>query len=280
MPVVRRPNQPDLHYLFDDFTDPWASAPVLVLQHGFCRNARFWYQWVPHLARYFRVVRPDMRGVGQSGRDFDIAAELTLENLSGDLLAIADHVGASTLHFCGESLGGIAGIILAATHPERVRSLSLVATPANIGAPARERYSCGYGSWNEAIDRMGSAAWIRACTISTRLPPDSPPGMVDWFCDAVLEAGVDMLKGTGDLLLRSDATAFLSRIKAPVLALYPSGGTIASDAQKATLKAHGRNLRFEDLPTSYHMIQHILPGLCARHVRDFCASVDGRSYNE
>jgi hypothetical protein len=65
-----------------------------------------------------------------------------------------------------------------------------------------------------------------------------------------------------------------------VLALYPSGGTIASDAQKATLKAHVRNLRFEDLPTSYHMIQHILPGLCARHVRDFCASVDGRSYNE
>jgi 3-oxoadipate enol-lactonase len=44
-----------LYYEDDDFTDPWRTAPVMLLQHGFSRNGRFWYNWVPVLGREFSI---------------------------------------------------------------------------------------------------------------------------------------------------------------------------------------------------------------------------------
>ena len=42
MPFVEREGQPRLHYTIDDYTDPWADAPVLLLQHGNGRTGKFW----------------------------------------------------------------------------------------------------------------------------------------------------------------------------------------------------------------------------------------------
>ena len=58
--------KPDLHYEVDDFTDPWKHAPVIILQHGFGRSSNLWYRWVPYLSRFFKVVRPNLRGFGGS----------------------------------------------------------------------------------------------------------------------------------------------------------------------------------------------------------------------
>src|SRR5438067_4445386 len=55
-----------LAYYVDDFTDPWKSAPTLLLLHAAMGSARRYFAWVPHLARDYRVVRLDLRGHGQS----------------------------------------------------------------------------------------------------------------------------------------------------------------------------------------------------------------------
>ncbi|HEV8519106.1 MAG TPA: alpha/beta fold hydrolase, partial [Burkholderiales bacterium] len=68
MPYVERPHEPAISYELDDYTDPWKKAPCLLLQHGFARSSRFWYSWVPYLSRFYRVVRPDLRGLGNSSR--------------------------------------------------------------------------------------------------------------------------------------------------------------------------------------------------------------------
>ena len=57
-----------LRYAVDDYTDPWQSLPTLILLHAVMGNHRRAYRWAPILARHFRVVRPDMRGHGQSER--------------------------------------------------------------------------------------------------------------------------------------------------------------------------------------------------------------------
>ena len=66
MPELRRAGKPTLHYALDDYTDPWRHAPYLLLQHGYGRSGRFWYSWVPYLGRFYKIVRPDLRGLGQS----------------------------------------------------------------------------------------------------------------------------------------------------------------------------------------------------------------------
>jgi len=66
MPTVTA-NNCEMYYEVDDFTDPWVTEKETVwLQHGVGRSTKFWYHWVPALARHYRVVRRDMRGHGQS----------------------------------------------------------------------------------------------------------------------------------------------------------------------------------------------------------------------
>ncbi len=48
MSFIQRPGEPELFYEVDDFTDPWADAPFLFLQHGYGRSSKFCFQWVPY----------------------------------------------------------------------------------------------------------------------------------------------------------------------------------------------------------------------------------------
>ena len=66
MPTLRLPDGTALFYTVDDFTDPWTKPETILLCHGNNESHRAWYGWVPHLARHYRVVRPDMRGFGDS----------------------------------------------------------------------------------------------------------------------------------------------------------------------------------------------------------------------
>src|SRR6478609_3170753 len=56
----------DMHYRIDDFTDPWLQPQTILMLHGNAESGLAWYAWVPKLARQYRVVRPDMRGFGES----------------------------------------------------------------------------------------------------------------------------------------------------------------------------------------------------------------------
>ena len=73
MPTFSASPDLQLHYLVDDFTEPWTEPETILLLHGNAESGLAWYAWVPVLARRFRVVRPDMRGYGASTpmpRDF------------------------------------------------------------------------------------------------------------------------------------------------------------------------------------------------------------------
>src|SRR6476620_11055397 len=113
MPDLLRSGKPRLHYSLDDYTDPWKNAPDLVLQHGNGRSSRLWCSRVPSLSRYYKMVGPDARGLGSSASDLDLVSDVTVDTLVDDLAGIWDALGARTVHFCGESMGGILGLAFA-----------------------------------------------------------------------------------------------------------------------------------------------------------------------
>src|SRR5882672_9755208 len=59
MPTFRPSPDLDMHYEVDDFTDPWRKPETILLLHGNAESGLAWWAWVPHLARHYRVVRPD-----------------------------------------------------------------------------------------------------------------------------------------------------------------------------------------------------------------------------
>ena len=112
----------------------------MLLQHGFSRSGRFWYNWVPLLSSQFRVLRPDMRGMGESIISEE-QFEPSLDIFVDDLKSILDHLGIEDVVYVGESFGGILGLNFAHRYPERTRALVLCNTPCRL--PSRDRSGRG-----------------------------------------------------------------------------------------------------------------------------------------
>lgn len=280
MPQFTRTDGPTLHYVVDDYTDPWKDAPYLLLQHGNGRSGRFWYSWVPYLSRFYKVVRPDARGLGLSSGEFDLERELTLEACVKDLVDIIDDLGAQSVHVCGESMGGMLGIAMAAQHPQRVRTLTLVATPAFLTQEMHDAYALGRGSRFEAMDAVGRAAWLEATNRNTRFAPDADPQLVDWYTREYTKNRSEVQDAMSKLMNRTDFSQHLPAITAPVLALYPSDGPRTGPEQQEMLKARVKNLTIALVRSEFHKIQLMYPKTCATHVLRFISEHDGRSCSE
>jgi 3-oxoadipate enol-lactonase len=126
MPLASLPGEVCLHYEDDDFTDPWRSAEVVILQHGQAKSARLWYAWVPLLAREYRVIRVDSRGFGQSPLpppEFNYSMH-SLHSLADDVVLLMDHLEIERAHIIGDTVGGAIALTLTCRHPDRVHTVT------------------------------------------------------------------------------------------------------------------------------------------------------------
>jgi pimeloyl-ACP methyl ester carboxylesterase len=107
---------------------PEDGRPALLL-HGFPEAAVEWeYQVAVLGARGYRAVAPDQRGYSPGVRP-ERPAEYGIDELVGDVLALADQLGWNRFDLVGHDWGGAVAWWTAERHPERLRTLSVVSTP-------------------------------------------------------------------------------------------------------------------------------------------------------
>jgi len=165
-------------------------------------------------------------------------------------------------------------------HPQRVRTLTLVATPVYISDKMKETYSMGHASRVDAMKEMGRDAWLKATNRSTRFPPHSDPGLLDWYEAEFGKSSPEVQLAYATLVNGANAAGFLPQVKQPVLGLYPTNGPITSAEQEQMLVEQLENFRIVHLPTQYHMVHHIAPATCAAHLLHFIAQHDGIACHE
>jgi 3-oxoadipate enol-lactonase len=250
-----------LGYCIDDFTDPWRTAPILLLLHAAMGSARRYYAWVPPLSRHYRVVRMDLRGHGSS----EIPSpdrELTLERLVGDVAELMDHLGCASAHIVGNSAGGYLGQQLAMNHPERVRSLMLFgSTPGlkNSQAP----------SWIPQIQAKGMRAFL-AETIADRFPLDKvDPGLVEWFLDEAAKNDPAYIGKFVLLMARYDWSDELGRIICPNMVVVPGAEPIGSTANYEPFRRLVRDVEMRVYEGAPHNVCDAFPDRCAGDVLGF-----------
>lgn len=94
----------------------------LVLIAGFACRTNHWDLIIEELAKNFKVLIFDNRGVGQSATPDE---SYTVEQMAHDTLLLMEHVGISSAHILGHSMGGCIGQVIAAKYPQRVKKLVL-----------------------------------------------------------------------------------------------------------------------------------------------------------
>ncbi len=280
MPFLHRDREPDLYYEIDDYTDPWKHAPYILLQHGFGRSSKFWYRCVPYLSRFYRIIRPDLRGFGQSAPTVDPPFEFTIDTVVRDFDAVLDAVGADSVHYCGESLGGILGMAIAAERPKRIRTLTLISSRVKLNQASQERYRFGQESWEDALVNLGARGYSEAKNSSDRFGPGTDPGLMEWFAQQQGSSRVESLVAVQRLARVIDTTPYLARIEAPVLTIYPSKGPITTPEQEALLRTHVRDLRLVHLPSEHHNLHLTQSAACATQLLHFAAQHDGVACRE
>jgi 3-oxoadipate enol-lactonase len=98
------------------------GADAVLLLHAGVADRRVWDGVIqPLAAAGYHVIRYDMRGYGRSPE----ATEP--HSLVADALLVLDTVGVDSAHFVGLSQGAATSVDTALAHPDRVRSLTLVA---------------------------------------------------------------------------------------------------------------------------------------------------------
>lgn len=114
------------------YTDTGGDADAIVFSHGLLMNSAMFESQISHFKDRFRCISFDHRGQGQSA----VAADgYDMDNLSTDAAALIEHLGVSSVHFVGLSMGGFVGMRLAAHHPEKLKTLTLLNTSADPEAP-------------------------------------------------------------------------------------------------------------------------------------------------
>ena len=101
-----------------------AGHPV-VFVHGHALDSRMWQKQVAPLARFYTVVRYDIRGHGRSAAP---RGGYSRAHLTEEVTGLIDHLGLTRPSLVGHSLGGGIALEYALRRPDRVCTLTLLAS--------------------------------------------------------------------------------------------------------------------------------------------------------
>lgn len=251
--------RPGVWIAYEDhwFGEPWITPETVVMVHGNAESSRAWTCFVPHLARHYRVVRPDLPGFGQSPEPTGYG--WSARELASDLGLFLDALKLESIHLIGAKYGGSACIRLAIDQPHRLSTLSL------FGSPVR-----GSGSGNaDLIREKGVQQWARE-TMRSRLGNTVPDAQVDWWTN-------ELMGKTGKLAAYSASASRidmelgdeLPRITAPTLIVTTQESGLQSVEAVQRYAQKIQNAKVIVMPGDSYHIAAAEPDQCAQHALTF-----------
>lgn len=239
------------------------AGSCVLLVHGFPHTRVVWRDVAERLvAEGFRVAAVDLRGLGESSR---ASTGYDMPTLAADLRTVIDHLGGDAVHAVGIDLGVPAVFALAATHPDRVATLTVIEAAVGALPGAEDFFSNGPPWWFGFHQAPGGLA--------ERVVEGAEDEYVRFFLEAGLRRGVPediaavivaAYRGRESLRCAfehyramSAAAEWISqwaesnRLTMPVLAI---GGDTVGESTARQMKGVADDVRSELLPGSGHIV--------------------------
>lgn len=200
---------------YDIYTSAGESAGTVLLSAGLGGAGGFWAPQIDALRTHFDVIVYDQRGTGRNAEA--LPTPYSIADMAADVRIVLDDAGVDACHFVGHALGGLIGLELAATAPERVASLCLVNAWLRVDSQTRRCFDMRL----ELLNKSGVEAYVRAQPIflypatwlsanTERLAHDDAHGVAHF-------QGPDNLRRRIGALLAFDAAEALPAITTPTL---------------------------------------------------------------
>jgi pimeloyl-ACP methyl ester carboxylesterase len=138
------------------------GEPLLLIHGGMISGAEFQPQIAPFSARY-RVIVPDVRGHGASGRG---GYPYSIRQWAHDIAALMDALGIGQALVLGHSMGGMVAQQLAADHPHKVRALVIAESNYGVANDPMMRFAAGVSTAVFKLVGAKTAARVASAAIA------------------------------------------------------------------------------------------------------------------
>ena len=228
------------HY---DLTGP-TGGDVVCLVHGLLMDAGVWADQVGVLHRAgLQVLRIDLRGHGGSETG---EGRFNPDDLARDLILLLNRLEIETVHYVGISLGGVVGLAIALSRPDRISSLTVCSTPTATFPDPLE-------SWRgRAVEALNDESTRTAAQESLRrwFPEDFQtrrPEAYKRIYETAAATRPEGYAGCLEALQGYDYDARLGEITTPTL-------VVCGAADVRTDAAHHRRIADRILNAEYHVL--------------------------
>jgi len=215
------------------------GEPILLIM-GLSYPSGAWHRSRPVLAKKYRTIALDNRGVGRSDKPH---GPYSIAMMASDAVAVFDAAGVESAHVFGISMGGMIAQEFALQYPKRVRSLILGCTAA--GGPTAVRSEPEATQMLMARGNMTPEEAARAA-LPFIYHPATPQKLIEedleirrpWFASP--EAYKAQLSG----VISFESYSRLSRINSPTLVIHGESDRLipAGNARLIAEKISGAKL--------------------------------------
>ncbi|HYY58171.1 MAG TPA: alpha/beta fold hydrolase [Pyrinomonadaceae bacterium] len=243
------------------------SGPAVVLLHGYPFNRSMWREQTEALQGSFRIVTPDLRGLGETEANAEEPA--TMEEMARDVAALMDQLNIKRAVLGGLSMGGYVALAFARRFPLRVRALLLADTrpQADTDDARRAREEQAQKVLKEGMSAISDGFLKKALAPSTLSERPEIVARVRQMIESTKSEGAAAaLRG---MAARSDQTYFLPNIIAPTLILVGSEDQLTPPADSELMRREIRGSRLEIIPGAAHVSNVERPAEFNRSFKQF-----------
>ncbi|MBR0650171.1 alpha/beta fold hydrolase [Roseomonas terrae] len=217
----------------------------------------------------FRILRPDLRGHGQSER---VPGPYVLEDFTDDISEMMEHVGFTSADIMGFSLGALIAQRFALDHPDRVRRLALVSGVAGRTGAEREAVLKRLAALER--DEPMSHATASASRWFTDAFRESHPDVVESRLARIAANHKPSYAAAYRVLATSDLADALHRIAVPTLVMTGEFDQGSNPRMARLMHERIAGSELQILPGLRHSILLEAPDVVAGHLREFLTRPD------
>ena len=239
---------------------------VLVMIHGFSANKENWLRMAQHLHEDYGLVALDLPGHGESTQDPELSHRIPAQ--ASRVREVMEALDIEAAHLAGNSMGGAIAALVAANHPERVRTLSLINSAGIHDHPSELEQALERGE-NPLVVRS-TADFRRVIDFTMEKPPFIPWPISSAMAErAVANASIN--DRIFEDLQRDSSNDFqqaLEHIEAPTLVLWGEKDRVISVDNAPLFASRLSDSRLVLLDDIGHMPMIEVPQETAGYIRE------------